>query len=48
MPPGDDGSVDPFEQRSDDKREARSKQKRQEERNRLEAAHAAGIREKES
>lgn len=41
--PGDDGSVDPFEERAVKKREARSKQKRQEERNRLEAAHAAGL-----
>jgi regulator of ribosome biosynthesis len=41
--PGDDGSVDPFEEQATRKRDARSKQKRQEERNRLEAAHAAGL-----
>jgi hypothetical protein len=41
--PGDDGSTDPFEQHATQKRDARSKQKRQEERNRLEAAHAAGL-----
>lgn len=41
--PGDDGSTDPFEEHATRKRDARSKQKRQEERNRLEAAHAAGL-----
>jgi len=39
--PGDDGSVDPFEAKADDRKARLSKQKRQEERNRLEAAHAA-------
>jgi regulator of ribosome biosynthesis len=38
---GDDGSVDPFEERAKDRKEAKQKQKRQEERNRLEAGHAA-------
>ena len=41
--PGDDGSVDPFESRAKAKKEKLDKQKRQEERNRLEAAHAASI-----
>jgi regulator of ribosome biosynthesis len=41
--PGDDGSVDPFEARSAARKEKLNKQKRQEERNRLEAAHAATI-----
>ena len=39
--PGDDGSVDPFEERADARKQ--KKQKRQEERNRLEAAHAASV-----
>lgn len=38
--PGDDGSVDPFEKRADDKKAKKGTQKRQEERNRLEAAAA--------
>ena len=41
--PGDDGSVDPFEDRSNARKERMGKQKRQEERNRLEAAHAAAV-----
>ena len=41
--PGDDGSVDPFEERSAARKQKLDKQKRQEERNRLEAAHAATI-----
>ena len=41
--PGDDGSVDPFEARATKRKEKLDKQKRQEERNRLEAAHAASI-----
>lgn len=39
--PGDDGSVDPFEAKAEEKKQRLSKQKRQEERNRLEAAHSA-------
>lgn len=41
--PGDDGSVDPFEEKADDRRKAHAKQKKQEARNRLEAAQAAGV-----
>ena len=41
--PGDDGSVDPFEAQATERKERLSKQKRQEERNRLEAAHAASV-----
>ncbi|EOD28251.1 hypothetical protein EMIHUDRAFT_123316 [Emiliania huxleyi CCMP1516] len=41
--PGEDGSTDPFEAAAGKRGEARAKQKRQEERNRLEAAHAAGL-----
>ena len=41
--PGDDGSVDPFEEKADDRRKAQAKQKKQEARNRLEAAQAAGV-----
>lgn len=40
---GDDGSVDPFEARSAERKQRFDKQKRQEERNRLEAAHAASV-----
>lgn len=40
---GDDGSVDPFEARAGAKKAKLGKQKRQEERNRLEAAHAAAM-----
>merc|ERR1712087_840619 len=43
LKPGDDLSVDPFEAKSENRKERLSKQKRQEERNRLEAAHAAGL-----
>ena len=39
--PGDDGSVDPFDERATAQREKKSKQMRQEQRNKLEAAHAA-------
>eukprot|EP00327_Prymnesium_parvum_P018752 CAMPEP_0113265360 /NCGR_PEP_ID=MMETSP0008_2-20120614/19457_1 /TAXON_ID=97485 /ORGANISM="Prymnesium parvum" /LENGTH=279 /DNA_ID=CAMNT_0000114167 /DNA_START=27 /DNA_END=866 /DNA_ORIENTATION=+ /assembly_acc=CAM_ASM_000153 len=42
--PGDDGSVDPFEAKADERKMRLSKQKKQEERNRLEAAHAASSR----
>ena len=42
--PGDDPSVDPFEVRAEARKERLNKQKRQEERNRLEASHAAGLR----
>ena len=42
--PGDDPSVDPFEVRAEARKERLGKQKRQEERNRLEASHAAGLR----
>eukprot|EP00965_Chrysotila_dentata_P221168 6192230-Pleurochrysis_carterae.AAC.1 len=41
--PGDDPNVDPFETKAEARRERLNKQKRQEERNRLEAAHAAGL-----
>jgi len=41
--PGDDGSVDPFEAKANERKERLNKQKRQEERNRLEAAHAASV-----
>ena len=41
--PGDDGSVDPFEEKADDRRKAQAKQKKQEARNQLEAAQAAGV-----
>ena len=41
--PGDDGTVDPFEARKDARKEKLAKQKRQEERNRLAAAHAATV-----
>ncbi len=41
--PGDDPNVDPFEEKASARKAARSKQKMQEERNRLEAAHAAGL-----
>ena len=41
--PGDDGSVDPFEERAKERKSKLDKQKRQEERNRLEAAHAASV-----
>jgi len=41
--PGDDGSVDPFEAKSAERKQRLDKQKRQEERNRLEAAHAASV-----
>lgn len=42
--PGDDGSVDPFEAKADERKMRLSKQKKQEERNRLEAAHAASFK----
>ena len=38
---GDDGTVDPFEAKADERKMRLTKQKKQEERNRLEAAHAA-------
>jgi regulator of ribosome biosynthesis len=41
--PGDDVSADPFAARADAKKAKLGKQKRQEERNRLESAHAAAI-----
>ena len=41
--PGDDPNVDPFEEKAEARKAARNKQKMQEERNRLEAAHAAGL-----
>ena len=41
--PGDDGSIDPFDERTQVRKERQAKQKRQEERNRLEAAHAAAV-----
>ena len=40
--PGDDPSVDPFEARATERRTKLGKQKAQQERNRREAAHAAG------
>jgi len=41
--PGDDPSVDPFEARAAERKMRLGKQKKQEERNRLEAAHAASV-----
>jgi regulator of ribosome biosynthesis len=46
--PGDDPTVDPFEKRGNERKEKVNKQKRQEERNRLEAAHAAAVGSKGS
>lgn len=41
--PGEDQKFDPFEERVVARKESKAKQVRQEERNRLEAAHAAGL-----
>jgi len=41
--PGDDGSIDPFEAKADEKKMRLTKQKKQEERNRLEATHSASL-----
>ena len=43
LKPGADLNSDPFEEKADQRKQKLSKQKMQEERNRLEAAHASGL-----